>query len=319
MRTIINPVIFIKVALIGVLISTQINLHALDFPDAGWHRGDVSVAQENSRKAILAAFESDVINLEVDVCDFIDEQGHRVGILAHECNMERTTDNEGLFIDHHSFSKLPKIIIDSTLQPEPFMSVLEFFDLIEEVKKKGTTPIVSLDLKEEGETAQKFGVWLGHQIQKRQFVDHVFASSPFREPLIGIKSACVKCLVGGLVFDHHWVMMFLSHHNSTLDISTLGKILFFLGFPFKNEFSHDFVLIHDDVLFSNPDLPDYWRKTRNVKFVGVYVYEKNRPYTKEEWEKLSKADWLELDPPQMSQKLDKFKTENRLRAKIKSR
>ncbi len=65
------------------------DVHALNLPAAGWHRGDVSVAQENSAKAILAALQSEVPNIEVDVLDFIDETGTRVGLLAHDSEMER--------------------------------------------------------------------------------------------------------------------------------------------------------------------------------------------------------------------------------------
>jgi len=42
---------------------------------------------------------------------------------------------------------------------------------------------------------------------------------------------------------------------------------------------------------------------RKAKFVRVFVYNKNRRYTKKEWELLKKVDSLELNPPQMKQTL----------------
>jgi len=137
----------------------------LNFPAAGWHRGDVSVAQENSLKAIERALQSFSPNIEVDLIHFIDEKGDTVGLLAHEYEMKRTTGMKGKFFD-----------------------------------------------------------------QK------------------------------------------------------------------------DFVLVQDDIVFSQPALIEYWRNVRKVKFVGVFVYEKERGYTDAEWQILKKADWLELDPLQMRQR-----------------
>lgn len=49
---------------------------------------------------------------------------------------------------------------------------------------------------------------------------------------------------------------------------------------------------------------------RKVKFVGVFAYNKERPYTAAERELLREVDWLELDPPQMKQYL-KMKSRNK--------
>lgn len=82
--------------------------YAFDFPTAGWHRGDVESAQENSRKAVLNAFESPLPNIEVDITDFVNEIGQRIGLLSHDYDMERITGVKGKFIDHHDIAKLSK-------------------------------------------------------------------------------------------------------------------------------------------------------------------------------------------------------------------
>jgi hypothetical protein len=76
----------------------------------------------------------------------------------------------------------------------------------------------------------------------------------------------------------------------------------------KKAYPLDFVLIQDDIFFKNPELADYWKNKRHVKFVGVFAYNKNRAYTNAEWALLKKVDWIELDPPQMRQYI-KMKTE----------
>ena len=90
-----------------------------------------------------------------------------------------------------------------------------------------------------------------------------------------------------------------------MDITPLSKVTFFLGFLGKKEYPLDFILLQDDIFFENPDLVNYWKNKRKVKFVGVFVYNKDRPYTEDEWALLKKADWLELDPPQMNQYLQR--------------
>ena len=67
------------------------------FPAAGWHRGDVSDAQENSRKAILKALKSSRPNIEVDVIDFVDKDSGRVGLLVHDYEMDRILGSKGEF------------------------------------------------------------------------------------------------------------------------------------------------------------------------------------------------------------------------------
>ena len=116
-----------------------------------------------------------------------------------------------------------------------------------------------------------------------------------------MEAACPECLTGGLVFRDHFALKHLDHHYTSLDLTGMSKMTFFLGFLGKSEFPHDFVLIQDDIFFETPDLVDFWKENRKVKFVGVFVHEKERPYTDEEWEKLKSVDWLELDPPQMNQ------------------
>ncbi len=286
-------------------------VHAFKFPAAAWHRGDVTVAQENSRKAITAALNSASPNIEFDLSDFTDENGKRVGLVAHDYEMQRATGEKGFYNKFHSTAKLPKNIANRALPGEPFMTVIEMFDLIKERKTAGVVPMVSLDLKEEGKTGEEFGKWLGKLIQSYGFQDHVFASSFYRSNVAGVKAACPECLVGGLVFDDHWALQFLSSENTTLDLTGVSWATFFLGFLGKEEYSHDFVLIQDSIVLKKPELIDYWKKERKVKFVGVFAHEfdhkkpyKEKLYTEDEWKVLRKADWLELDTPQMGQYLN---------------
>ena len=280
------------------------NSDAFDFPAAAWHRGDTSFAQENSRAALERALHSASPNIEVDIIDFVDRNGNRVGLVSHDYKMKRATGLKGAFSDqYHDLLKLPKNHANQELAPEPFMTVIDLFELIKARKEQGVTPIVSLDMKDEGKNAGEFGQWVGKLIQKYNFQDHVFASSFFKSNAFAIKAACPDCLVGGLVFNDHFILKYLDHRYSSLDLTTLSECTFFLGFWSKKEFSHDFILIQDDIFFQHPGLLDYWRNVRKVKFVGVFVYNKKRTYTDAEWELLRKVDWLELDPPQMYQYL----------------
>jgi len=202
---------------------------------------------------------------------------------------------------------LPKNSSNPDLSPEPHVTVIELFELIKKRKEEGVAPIVSLDMKEEGKSGEEFGKWVGKLIKEYGFQDHVFASSFFKSNVVGVDITCPECMTGGLVFNDHWALQHLDYHHTALDLSGLSKATFFLGFLGKKEVPHDFVLIQDDILFEQPDLVDFWKNTRKVKFVGVFVYKKDRPYTDEEWSKLEKVDWLELDPPQMRQYLKKHK------------
>ncbi len=278
--------------------------HTFDFPAAAWHRGDTSFAQENSRTALVRALHSDSPNIEVDIIDFVDRNGNRMGLVSHDYKMKRATGLKGAFSDqYHDLLKLPKNHANPELAPEPFMTVVDLFELIKARKEHGVTPMVSLDMKEESKTAGEFGQWIGNLIQKYEYQKHVFASSFFKSNVSAVKAVCPECLVGGLVFNDHWILKYLDHRYSSLDLTTLSEWTFFLGFRGKKEFSHDFILIQDDIFFAHPELVDYWKNVRKVKFVGVFVYDKERPYTAAEWELLRKADWLELDPPQMRQYL----------------
>jgi glycerophosphoryl diester phosphodiesterase len=273
------------------------------FPAKAWHRGDVSHAQENSRKAIIKALESSVPNIEVDVINFVDKEKGRVGLLVHDYEIERIGGSKGEFNRYKMLREIPKNSANPDLSPEPYMTVIELFELIREYKQKGIRPIVSLDLKEEGDNGKDFGLWLGRQIKAFGFENHVFVSSFFKNNVMGVKEACPECMAGGLVFDDHYALQFLSHQNTSLDLTTFSKFTFFLGFLGKETYSHDFVLIQDDIVFAHPEIIDYWKNERKVRFVGVFAYKKERTYTEEEWKILSKVDWLELDPPQISQVL----------------
>lgn len=291
---------------LGLLIFIHLggNSQAFDFPAAGWHRGDASFAQENSRAALDKALQSDAPNIEVDIIDFIDQNGNRVGLVSHDYRMKRATGLKGTFSDqYHDLLKLPKNHANPELAPETFMTVVELFDMIKDRKEEGITPMVSLDLKDESKNAEEFGQWVGSLIRKYNFQEHVFASSFFKSNAFAVKTACPECLVGGLVFNDHYALKYLDHRYSSLDLTTLSECTFFLGFWGKKGFSHDFILIQDDIFFRHPELTDYWKTVRKVKFVGTFVYNKERTYTAAEWELLKKVDWLELDPPQMNQYL----------------
>lgn len=280
------------------------NSYAFEFPAAAWHRGDTMFAQENSRAALVKALHSSSPNIEVDIIDFIDQNGNRVGLVSHDYRMKRATGLKGAFIERYNDpAELPKNQANPNLTPEPFMTVVELFEMIKARKEQGVTPRVSLDMKDESKKAREFGQWVGNLIQQYGFQNHVFASSFFKSNVSAVKAVCPDCLVGGLVFNDHYALKYLDHRYSSLDLTTLSECTFFLGFWGKKEYSHDFILAQDDIFFQHPELVDYWKNVRKVKFVGVFVYNKERAYTAAEWELLRKVDWLELDPPQMRQYL----------------
>ena len=278
---------------------------AFEFPAAGWHRGDVSLAQENSRVAVLKALNSVNPHIEVDILDFVDKDGKRVGLVSHDYLMKRATGQDGAFsVKYNDVAALPQNQANSKLQPEPFMTVIDLFEMIKKRKEQGVTPNVSLDMKDEGKNAEEFGKWVGKLIQQYDFQKHVFASSFYKSNAFAIKEACPECLVGGLVFNDHFALKHLDYKYTSLDLTTLSELTYFMGFWGKEKFNHDFVLIQDDIFFKNPEIVDFWKKERGAKFVGVFVYSKETGYTKEEWELLKKLDWMELDPPQMNQYLE---------------
>jgi glycerophosphoryl diester phosphodiesterase len=297
-----RPFRIIPVAVFIVLLMVSGAL-AFSLPAAGWHRGDISVAQENSKKAFLTALRSTSPNLEFDLIDFKDEKGNRVGLVVHDYDTKRITGTEGKFNRFQRLSDLPGNAANPALPQEPLMTVVDVFEMIKQIKSEGITPTVSLDLKEQGDSGEAFGRWIGTMIQSYGFQDHVFASSFYKSNVAFLRETCPACLVGGLVFNDHWALKHLNHHYTSLDLTGLSKATFFLGFLGKEDFKHDFVLIQDDIFFQEPQLADYWRNVRKVKFVGIYVYEKERPYTEAEWTLLKKVDWMELDPPQMHQYL----------------
>lgn len=276
---------------------------AADFPAAAWHRGDVSVGQENSRSAIVAALASLSPNIEVDIIGFTDTGGAMIGLLAHDYDMERVTGGKGPFARYHDITQLPPNKANPALPPEGYLSVIALFEMIKSCKNTGKVVRVSLDMKEEGDGGEAFGRWVGNLIKSYGFQEHVFASSFYPSNVTGVKAACPECMIGGLVYRDHWALRFLDYRHTSLDITGLGKATFFLGFLGKKEFPVDFVLIQDFILVAHPELIEFWKKERNVKFVGAFVHDKERPYTVREWEMLQKADWLELDPPQMHQYL----------------
>lgn len=287
-----------------LFLSLSIDCFAFNFPAASWHRGDASFAQENSRAALVKALYSASPNIELDIIDFIDQNGNRVGLASHDYEMKRATGLKGAFSEQYNdLSKLPKNLANPKLPPEPFLTVIDLFELIKKRKEQGVTPMVSLDMKDESKKAEEFSQWVGKLIQKYGFQNHVFASSFFPDNVKPLKAACPECMVGGLVFDDYYALKFLDYKYSLLDVTTLGKFTFFLGFLGKKEFPHDFILIQDDIFFKHPDLVDYWKNVRKVKLVGVFAYNKERLYTAAEWELLEKVDWMELDPPQMNQYL----------------
>jgi hypothetical protein len=287
-----------------LFLSLSIDCFAFNFPAAGWHRGDASFAQENSRAALVKALYSPSPNIELDIIDFIDQNGNRVGLVSHDYEMTRATGLKGAFSEQYDdLSKLPKNLANPKLPPESFLTVIDLFELIKKRKEQGVTPTVSLDMKDESKKAEEFSKWVGKLIQKYGFQNHVFASSFFKSNSFAIKAACPECMVGGLVFNDHFALKYLDYHHSSLDLTILSEYTFFMGFWGKKEFNHDFILIQDDIFFQHPELLDYWKNVRKVKFVGVFVYNKERLYTAAEWELLKKVDWMELDPPQMNQYL----------------
>lgn len=240
----------------------------------------------------------------MDIIDFIDQNGNRVGLVSHDYELKRATGLEGAFSkQYNDLSKLPKNLANPKLPPEPFLTVIDLFELIKKRKEQGVTPTVSLDLKDESKNAEEFGKWVGKLIQKYGFQNHVFASSFFKSNAFAIKATCPECMVGGLVSNDHFTLKYLDYQHSSLDLTPLSEYTFFMGFWGKKEFNHDFILIQDDIFFKHPDLVDYWKNVRKVKLVGVFVYNKERLYTAAEWELLKKVDWMELDPPQMNQYL----------------
>ncbi len=271
------------------------------FPAVGWHRGRVDVAQENSKQAIEAAFKSGTPNIEVDIIDFIDDEGHRKGLLSHDYKMARLTGKDETFIRHHDINSLPPNSANSDLSPVPFITVVDLFDSIRQVKAAGQIPLVSLDMKEEGDSGQEFGRWVGELIKEYGFEEHVFASSFFKNNVVGVKEACAECQTGGVVYKDHFALQFLDPAYSTLDLTGFSRATFFLGFIGKKRFPHDFVLLQDEVLFSRPELINYWKEKRKVRFVGVFSSGETRDYSEQEWVILRNADWLELDPQQMKQ------------------
>jgi len=287
-----------------MVLSMSMDCAAFNFPGVGWHRGDATFAQENSRAALTHALNSANPNIELDIIDFVDSNGQRVGLVSHDYLMKRATGLPGAFSEKYKYlSKLPQNAANPELPPQPFMTVVELFELIKEKKAQGVTPTVSLDMKDESKNAEAFARWVGKMIKQYGFQDHVFASSFFPNNIAPLKAACPDCMVGGLVFNDHWGLQFLSYKYSSIDITPISKATFFLGFLGKKEYPHDFILIQDDIFFKNPELVDYWKNTRKVKFVGVFVYNKDRVYTDAEWALLKKVDWIELDPLQMNQYL----------------
>ena len=302
-----------RLVILSSILFFCLSIDCLDFnfPAAVWHRGDASFYQENSRSALVKALYSASPNIELDIIDFVDQNGNRVGLASHDYLMKRATGLKGTFGEkYNDLAKLPKNMANHKLPPEPFLTVIDLFELLKKRKAQGVTPLVSLDMKDESKKAEEFSRWVGQLIQKYGFQDHVFASSFFLNNVQPLKAACPECMVGGLVFDDHYALRFLDYKYSSLDVTTLGKFTFFLGFLGKKEFPHDFILIQDDIFFKHPELVDYWKNVRKVKLVGVFVYQKERAYTAAEWEMLKKADWMELDSPQMTQYL-KMKSDSK--------
>jgi len=264
------------------------------------------VAQENSHQAIASALQSFSPNIEVDLIHFINEKGDTVGLLAHEYEMKRTTGMKGKFFDQKDISRL-RNTANPNLPPEPFITVIDLFELIKKVKaEQNIIPLVSLDLNEESDRGEEFGAWLGGKIREYGFQAHAFASSFYASNIIGVEKTCPECLTGGLVFKDHWLLRYLDYTCTSLDLAQNSIFANLLPFVAMKMFPHDFVLVQDDILFAQPELMEYWRNNRKVKFVGVFVYEKERGYTDAEWQILNKADWLELDPLQMRQ-YEKYK------------
>ncbi|MGD9367193.1 MAG: hypothetical protein PVH87_15955 [Desulfobacteraceae bacterium] len=228
-------------------------------------------------------------------------QGRRIGLLAHDYEMDRITGSSGKFIAQTGIETLHRNTSNPDKAGEPFLSVIDLFEIIKESKAEGNIPMVSLDMKEEGQTGQDFGTWVGCLIKEYGFESHVFASSFFKSNVTGVEKSCPECLTGGLVFNDHFALRHLDQKHTSLDLTALSKLTFLFGFWAKNAFHHDFVLIQDGILLSRPELIDYWKNERKVQFVGVFAYDRNGPYTDEEWKILRRADWLELEPCQMKQ------------------
>lgn len=311
-RTCIARTLISTIFTLMFLLILGINCFAFNFPAAGWHRGDVTVAQEDSYASLSKALKSANPNIELDLIDFIDQNGNRVGLISHDYLMKRATGMEGTFSEnYHDLTQLPRNQVNPKLPSEPFMTVIDLFELIKARKAQGVAPIVSLDMKEEGDKAEEFSLWVGKLVQKYSFQNHVFASSFFKSNSFSFKKGCPECMVGGLVFNDHFALKYLEYQYTSLDLTILSEITYAIGFWGKEEYNHDFVLIQDDIFFQHPELVDYWKNVRKVKFVGVFAHNKQRPYTKEEWELLKKVDWLELDPPQMKQYLQMKKISKR--------
>jgi hypothetical protein len=114
-----------------LFLSFSIDCFAFNFPAAGWHRGDASFAQENSRAALVKALYSASPNIELDIIDFIDQNGNRVGLASHDYEMKRAAGLKGAFSEQYNdLSKLPKNVANPQLPQEPFLTVIDLFELI---------------------------------------------------------------------------------------------------------------------------------------------------------------------------------------------
>lgn len=286
----------------GVSVNEPPIVRTLSPPRLAFHRGNTHVAQENSRRAIIAALESSTPNIEVDITNFI-SNGKEVGLLAHENEMQRTTGVDGVFQSYRDIESLPDNRENPLLEPEKFMTIIELFDLIKAYKTRDKPlPIVSLDIKVE-ENGEPFGMWLGNLIQAYGFEGHVFASSFWNGSLDGLKTTCAHCLTGGVVFQDHWALRFLDPQYSALDLADATKVGFFLGFPDKEMVRHDFVLIHDTIFFDAPEIADQWRDQRGVQFVGIFTQGDHGVYSEEQWRLIREKNilWLELSPDHIGQ------------------
>lgn len=54
-------------------------------------------------------------------------------------------------MEYKTVAELPRNSANPDLSPEPCMTVTDVFNLIKEAKEKGITPMVSLDMKGEGD------------------------------------------------------------------------------------------------------------------------------------------------------------------------
>src|SRR5512133_2470435 len=115
---------FILASILVLLLSWEST--AFNFPGAAWHRGDPSFAQENSRAALSKALGSANPNIELDIIDFVDAKGNRVGLVSHDYLMKRATGLPGTFSDkYNDLSQLPQNAANPALPPQPFMTVVE--------------------------------------------------------------------------------------------------------------------------------------------------------------------------------------------------